>query len=63
MTVPTERTLQQVIRHWSPEERSEAAKNFAEFIAILRGWDSVERLERAKRMLESSTQEGRLESR
>ncbi len=52
-----DRTHETVIANWSPEKRSEAAKNFAEFIAILRKWDSIERLERAKRMLESASSE------
>lgn len=45
------------IAGWSPEDRAEAARNFRELITILREWDDEERMERARRVVESVSSE------
>ena len=45
------------VAQWSEEDRAEAARNFHEFIAILREWDGKERMKRAKCMLDSASPE------
>lgn len=52
-----ESSPEEAVVTWSAEERAEAARNFHEFIAILREWDSEERMKRARRIIDSASPE------
>jgi len=55
--IRNESSPDEAVASWSAEERAEAARNFRELITILREWDDEERMERARRVVESASSE------
>jgi len=55
--IRNESSPEEAVASWSAEERAEAARNFHEFIEILREWDSKERMKRARRIIDSASPE------
>jgi len=55
--IPNESSPEETVVSWSAEERAEAAMNVREYIAILREWDSKERMKRARCIVDSASPE------